>query len=259
MPLGLVALATVVFALHANRPTASRKRIDLLGMGMIPMTVGLLVAAIVTGRLISATGRYKMYPIIGTALVAVGLVLLSQIDQDTVYWYLALSLLGLGLGVGSAMQNLTLKVQNSVPGEVLGTATSAQNYVRQIGASVGIAVFGSVFITRLTTELSGTTINGVRGGNVSSLTPELLAELPEQVQEMIASAFSTAMPPLFLYAVPVVLIGLVFALFIEARTLSADPTPVHANEPASDTAASSGPSIINISATPQESAPRRSA
>ncbi|MEO7586599.1 MAG: MDR family MFS transporter [Arachnia sp.] len=326
MPLGLVALATVIFALHANRPTGKRKPIDLLGMvllgatstaivlttswggttydwgdpvivgliigavaGMalfvfvetrasdpviplslfrdrnfvlpsivgltigislfvavaymptflqmvngvtatqsglmlIPMTIGLLFAAIISGRLISATGRYKIYPIIGTALVAVGLILLSRIDQNTPYWYLATSLVVLGLGVGAAMQNLTLIVQNSVPGEVMGTATSAQNYVRQIGASVGIAVFGSVFISRLTSEMAGTPIGGAQGGNISSLTPEVLAGLPEAVQRVIAAAFSTAMPPLFLYAVPVALAGLVFALFIEERPLSAHPT-----------------------------------
>ncbi|RMB60191.1 MDR family MFS transporter [Tessaracoccus antarcticus] len=326
MPLGLVALATVIFALHANRPTGQRKPIDLLGMvllgatstaivlttswggttyewgdpvivgliigavlGMalfifvdtrasdpviplslfrdrnfvlpsavgltigislfvavaymptflqmvngvtatqsglmlIPMTVGLLFAAIISGRLISATGRYKIYPIIGTALVAVGLIMLSRIDQNTPYWYLASSLVVLGLGVGAAMQNLTLIVQNSVPGEVMGTATSAQNYVRQIGASVGIAVFGSVFISRLTSEMSGTPIGGAQGGNISSLTPEILAGLPEAVQRTIAGAFSTAMPPLFLYAVPVALAGLALALFIEERPLSAHPT-----------------------------------
>lgn len=322
MPLGLVALATVVFALHANRPTGAKKSIDILGMAllgamstaivlttswggtshgwsdpvivgliagaivgmalflfietrasdpviplslfrdrnfvlptivgltigvslfvavaymptflqmvngvtatqsglmMIPMTVGLLFAAIITGRLISATGRYKIYPIIGTALVAVGLVMLSRIDQDTAYWYLAVSLLVLGLGVGSVMQNLTLIVQNSVPGEVLGTATSAQNYVRQIGASVGIAVFGSVFVSRLTNDMAGAPISGTQGGGANSLTPEILAGLPAQVQNMIAVAFSTAMPPLFLYAVPVALVGLVFALFIKERPLS---------------------------------------
>lgn len=326
MPLGVVALATVILALHANRPTGPRKRIDLLGMGllgatstaivlttswggttygwgdpvivglivgavmgvvlflyvetraadpviplslfrdrnfvlpsivglsigislfvavaymptflqmvngvsatmsglmMIPMTVGLLFAAIISGRLISATGRYKIYPILGTALVAVGLVLLSRLDSDTPYWYLATCLVVLGLGVGSAMQNLTLIVQNSVPGEVLGTATSAQNYVRQIGASVGIAVFGSVFISRLTSEMAGTPIAGVQGGSVSSLTPEILAGLPDQVQRMIAEAFSTAMPPLFLYAVSVALAGFLFSLFIEERPLSAQPT-----------------------------------
>lgn len=196
------------------------------GLMMIPMTVGLLFAAITSGRLISATGRYKIYPIIGTSLVAVGLVLLSRINQDTAYWYLATCLVVLGLGVGSAMQNLTLIVQNSVPGEVLGTATSAQNYVRQIGASVGIAVFGSLFISRLTSEMAGKPVGGVQGRSVSSLTPEILAGLPEQVQHMIGEAFSTAMPPRFLYVVPVALAGLFFSLFIEERPLPAHPAAV---------------------------------
>ncbi len=133
-------------------------------------------------------------------------------------------MLVLGLGVGGAMQNLTLIVQNSVPHAVLGAATSAQNYFRQIGASLGIAVFGSIFVTRLTAQvadgpLGGQPIGG-GGGGVSSLTPQVLAGLPAPVQSAIADAFATALPPIYLYAVPIMLAGAVLALFIQARPLS---------------------------------------
>lgn len=94
------------------------------GLMMIPIVAGLLSTSIITGRRISTTGRYKIYPILGTAFAAVGLVLLSRLGQHTPYWYTALAMLVLGLGVGAVMQNLTLIVQNSIPREVLGTATS---------------------------------------------------------------------------------------------------------------------------------------
>lgn len=128
-------------------------------------------------------------------------------------------MLVLGLGIGAVLQNLTLIVQNSVPRAVLGTATSTQNYVRQIGASAGIAIFGSMFISRLTASIAEAPIPGVPSDSISSLSPQVLASLPASAQEQIGAAFSGALPPLFLYAVPIVLIGFVFTLFIHEQPL----------------------------------------
>ncbi len=193
------------------------------GLMMIPMTIGILISSVGTGRLIASTGRYKIYPILGTIVAIVGLVMLSFISATTSYWFTAAGMTVVGLGVGACMQNLTLIVQNSVAPAVLGTATSAQNYVRQIGASLGIAVFGAVFIGRLTSEMAGTTIELAPGSGelgLSSLTPEILSMLPPPVQDAIASAYAGAMPPVFLLAVPVLLVGLVLAFFIEERELA---------------------------------------
>ncbi len=193
------------------------------GLMMIPMTVGMLIATIGTGRLISATGRYKIWPIIGGALSLVGLFMLGSLGADTHYVFTAAAMLILGLGIGCSMQNLTLIVQNSVPYPVLGTATSAQNYLRQIGASLGIALFGSLFISRLRTQLADAPtlpdqpFTGAEG--VNSLTPEILAGLPEQVQELIAQSFAAALPPVYLYGIPIVTIGFILAFFIEERPL----------------------------------------
>src|SRR5699024_3686632 len=139
------------------------------------------------------------------------------------YWYTALAMLVLGLGVGAVMQNLTLIVQNSIPREVLGTATSTQNYVRQIGASAGIAVFGSLLIARLTDTFTQYPIPGVTGQSMGSLSPQLLASLPPETQAKIGAAFSGALPPLVLYAVPIILIGFVFTLFITEQPLRSSP------------------------------------
>lgn len=222
-----VTIGIGMFATVAYLPTylqmVERVNATMSGLMMIPMVVGMLTTSIVTGRLITRTGRYRVYPVVGAAVAAAGLALLSQIGVGTSYGLLALAMLVLGLGVGGAMQNLTLIVQNSVPHAVLGAATSAQNYFRQIGASLGIAVFGSIFVTRLTAQVAEGPLGGQQigtGGGVSSLTPEVLAGLPAPVQSAIADAFATALPPIYLYAVPIMLAGAMLALFIQARPLS---------------------------------------
>ncbi|MPV90525.1 MDR family MFS transporter [Georgenia ruanii] len=222
-----VAIGVTMFAVIAYLPTYLQMvegvNATESGLMMIPMVAGMLTSTIVTGRLISATGKYKIYPILGLIVSGVGLTLLSQIDADSPYWFLAVGMLVVGLGVGAAMQNLTLIVQNSVPHRVLGVATSAQNYFRQIGASLGIAVVGSIFVNRLTDAFAVAPAPGgapqIDGGQISSLTPELLASLPEPAQRFIADAFATALPPVFLLGLPLLLVGLVLAVFIEARPL----------------------------------------
>lgn len=218
-----IAMFTVVAYLPTFLQMVEGVSATEAGLMMIPMTVGMLTATITTGRLITATGRYKVYPIVGTVVAAVGLVMISRVGSGTPYWQLAVGMLVVGLGVGSAMQNLTLIVQNSVPVHELGVATSAQNYFRQIGASLGIALFGSIFVGRLTDAfLAATDGAGPAGLNpdmLSSLTPGVLASLPEPVQQLIADLYATSLPPVYLYGVPVLLVGLVLALFIEARPL----------------------------------------
>ncbi|MDO8107266.1 MDR family MFS transporter [Isoptericola sp. b441] len=228
-----VTIGISMFAVVAYLPTylqmVQRVSATASGLMMIPMVLGMLTSSILTGHAITRTGKYRVYPVAGAAVAGGGLLLLGQIGVATPYWELALAMVILGLGVGGAMQNLTLIVQNSVPHGVLGAATSAQNYFRQIGASLGIAVFGSIFVNRLTTQLASGPLAGhpVGGGGVSSLTPEVLGTLPAQVQQAIADAFGTALPPIYLYAVPVVLLGAVLGLFIEARQLS-DTAPAAA-------------------------------
>ncbi|MFT4471344.1 DHA2 family efflux MFS transporter permease subunit [Arthrobacter sulfonylureivorans] len=196
------------------------------GLMMIPMTVGMVGATTATGQLVTRTGRYKIFPILGTALIAAGLVMLSQISDTTPYAFTAAGMLVLGLGLGSIMQNLVLIVQNSVRRRDLGTATSATNYFRQIGATFGISLFGAIFISRLTEQFSAappgmvTALGSGGGQSFSSLGPAVLASLPAPAQEFIAHAFAQALPPIYLYAVPIVLAALVLACFVKEIPLS---------------------------------------
>ncbi|WP_219106894.1 MDR family MFS transporter [Austwickia sp. TVS 96-490-7B] len=124
------------------------------GLAMLPMTAGLMVASIVSGQIISRTGRYKAFPIIGTALMALGAYLLSRIHVDSDMWYVTACLTVLGLGVGSCMQPLTLAVQNAVDRQDMGIATSAATFFRQMGGTLGTAVFLSVLFSTLPDRIS---------------------------------------------------------------------------------------------------------
>ncbi|MDQ0846266.1 EmrB/QacA subfamily drug resistance transporter [Streptomyces sp. V1I6] len=124
------------------------------GLLMLPMMGGIVVASIVSGQLISRTGRYKVYPVLGSAISVVGMWLLSRLEVDTSRLEYSVGQAVLGVGIGLVMPVLILAVQNAVPPADLGTATSANNYFRQIGGSVGAAVFGTLFADRLTDALA---------------------------------------------------------------------------------------------------------
>lgn len=220
---GIAMFATIAYLptylqmVDGASPTAS-------GLMLIPMTVGMLISTVGTGRLVSATGHYKRWLIVGPIVASAGLVMLSVIGTGTPYWFTALGMFVVGLGIGCSMQNLVVVVQNDVPHRIVGVATSSASYFRQIGASIGIAVFGSLFIARLTDAFASAPQAPAAGpgfspDDVRSLTPQILATLPAPVQEAIADAFATALPPLFIYGVPVMLLGLVLALCIQSHPL----------------------------------------
>ena len=133
------------------------------GLQILPLMAGLLITSIASGQIISRTGRYKPFPIAGTAIMVVGLSLLSTMDAHTSRALASLFMFVLGLGLGSVMQVLVLAVQNSVDYADLGVATSGATLFRSIGGSVGTAVLGSIFSNRLSSELSTTLPASARG------------------------------------------------------------------------------------------------
>jgi len=192
------------------------------GFLMIPMMIGLLVSSVVSGQLVSKTGRYKWLPITGTLLVAVALVLLSTMTPSLPVWVLCGYLSIMGVGLGMSMQILILIVQNSFPVSEVGTATAGNNYFRQIGASLGSAIVGSLFVARLTSllaeRMSGA--GGAAAGSSNSFTPAAVRELPEAVRNVVIGAYSDALTPVFLYMVPLVLIAVVLLSFVKEKPLA---------------------------------------
>ena len=201
------------------------------GLLMIPMMGVMLVVSIVTGRLVSKTGRYKGYVTSGTAIVALGLFLLSTVTIDTPTWLFCVYLGVMGAGLGMSMQFLTLIVQNAFPVSVVGTATAANNFFRQVGATVGASLVGGLFTSRLTSLISERmpqqALQSSGGHASSSLTPELVASLPEPVHGIIVNAYNDALIPLFLYLVPLALVSTLLLFFIRedalATTLETEP------------------------------------
>ncbi|MFD9005633.1 MFS transporter [Streptomyces sp. NPDC059582] len=204
------------------------------GLLMLPMMGGIVGASIISGQLISHTGRYKIYPVLGGALSAVGMWLLSRLEVDTPRLHYSLWMAVLGAGIGMVMPVLILAVQNSVRPADLGTATSANNYFRQIGGSVGAAIFGTLFADRLADALAQRVPAhvGTRLPDPESLTPQLVHALPPALRDAYISAYADAMPRIFLYLVPVLVLGLLIAFFLKETPLLTNAASHHA--PAAD-------------------------
>ncbi|MGW4275592.1 MFS transporter [Streptomyces seoulensis] len=200
------------------------------GLLMLPMMGGIVGASIVSGQLISHTGRYRLYPLLGGALSAVGMWLLSRLETDTPRLHYSLWMAVLGAGIGLVMPVLVLAVQNSVRPADLGTATSANNYFRQIGGSVGAAVFGTLFAGRLTDALRERVPARAGGAppDAESITPQAVRALPAALRDAYIQAYADAMPRIFLYLVPVLVLGTVIAFFLKEKPLVSHNTPAPA-------------------------------
>ncbi|MEU7576920.1 MFS transporter [Streptomyces sp. NPDC041068] len=206
------------------------------GLLMLPMMAGVVGASIISGQLISHTGRYRVYPILGGALSVTGMWLLSRLEVDTARWQYSIWMGVLGAGIGLVMPVLILAVQNAVPVADLGTATSAHNYFRQIGGSVGAAIFGTLLADRLADALSDHLPAGSGEGRLpdaESITPQLVHALPAPLRDGYIQAYADAMPRIFLYLVPVLVLGTLLAFFLKETPLlsSAAPHNAPATEP----------------------------
>ncbi|MHA7241439.1 MDR family MFS transporter [Arthrobacter sp. TMS1-12-1] len=192
------------------------------GLLMIPMMGALLVASVVSGQLVSKTGRYKWMPIAGSIIVAVALVLLSTLTPEQPLWEICAYLAVMGLGLGLNMQILVLIVQNSFPLSQVGTATASNNFFRQIGATLGSAVVGSLFASRLQDllmeRLPAAAGNGAGASN--SLTPALVNTLPAPVKDAIISSYNDALTPIFIWMVPLALLATVLLFFVKEKPLA---------------------------------------
>ena len=193
------------------------------GLRLIPLMGGLVLTSVVSGRVISRTGHYRAFPIAGTATMTVGLLLLSRLDVGTSSIAADAYLLVLGLGLGMVMQVLVLAVQNAVDYSVLGAATSGVTLARGIGGSIGAAVFGTIFSSRLRSELHDV-LSGALGAQVSGggrLTGAQVASLPGAARLAYENAYVHALRPVFLVAAGVGAVGFVLALRLRERPLRA--------------------------------------
>jgi EmrB/QacA subfamily drug resistance transporter len=181
-------------------PTAS-------GLRLLPMMGGLFGASIISGQLISRGGKYKRYPVMGTALMTIGLWLMSTVGIATSGWILAFYMLVFGIGLGCVMQVLVLAVQNAVGYEDLGVATASANFFRMIGGSFGVAVFGAIFANVLPRDVHKQLHVAIPKGKLGSLTPQAIHALPAPIQEGVIRAIAEAIQTIFIVAVPIGLLA----------------------------------------------------
>ncbi|OBA73479.1 MFS transporter [Mycobacterium sp. 1554424.7] len=183
------------------------------GLRTLPMVVGMLTTSMGSGVLVGRTGRYKIFPVAGTAVMAVAFFLMSRMDPSTSALVQSLYLVILGAGIGMCMQTLVLIVQNTSNFEDLGVATSGVTFFRTIGSSFGAAIFGSLFTNFLQSRI-GPALAAGRAPAAAAASPEALHRLPHSVAAPIVAAYADSLTRVFLWAVPVALVGFVLALFL---------------------------------------------
>ncbi|RJL33227.1 MFS transporter [Bailinhaonella thermotolerans] len=212
---------------HGVTPTMS-------GVHMLPMVVGVLITSIASGQIISRHGRYKVFPIVGTAVTALGLLLMSRVDEDSSNWEMSGYLLVLGLGLGMVMQVLVIVVQNAVDYKDLGVATSGATFFRSIGGSFGVAVFGSIFANALSTNLTDLArhVRLPAGVDLTRIQedPSALRRLPGPVAHEFLHAYSDAVQKVFLFAAPVAVVAFVLAWFLREVPLRETTTATDMGE-----------------------------
>ena len=200
------------------------------GLRMIPMVVGLFTTSILSGTLVSRTGRYRLFPILGNIVTALGLFLLSLMDATTSVLTSSLYLFVLGLGIGLSMQVLTIVVQSAVPYADLGVATSGVSFLRTLGSCFGVAVFGTIYSNSLSDKISQAS-----GQLPAGVDPQLLATpagvhaLPEPFKTAVVDAYASSLQTVFRWAVPVAILAVLIALLLKevplrdtARAAAAD-------------------------------------
>ncbi|WEV75303.1 MDR family MFS transporter [Bifidobacterium sp. ESL0800] len=259
--LGALLIGVAMFGVLSYLPTYIQMTTGVTatqaGLLMSPMMASVLVTSIASGALVSKTGKYKVFPIVGTSIMAVGLVLLSTLKPDSPIWMLCLYTVVFGLGLGLGQQILMLIVQDAFPASIVGTATASFNYFKQVGATIGTAIVGGIFTSRLTgfvhdnlatamahmaaagaagSATAGAGAAGAAGAgsakglaamqgaashlSASNLTPSGVNALPDMLRTPIVDAYNSALLPIFLWMVPFMVAAVLVFFFVRQKELS---------------------------------------
>lgn len=210
---GAVMFGTITFMpmylqiAQGSTPTMS-------GLQLIPMTFGILLSSTIAGRSMSKSGKYRWMPLVGMSVLCLGMLSLTQLQPDTPYPMVGGSLVLVGFGMGFIFPVVTTAVQNAVPKEMMGTATAAGLMFRQIGGSLGVALFGAMFANRMAESLAS-----VGGGVLSEsgelqIGPQLLAAMPPDILSLVSQAVVDALHPIYWIAASLAIVGLVVSFWL---------------------------------------------
>ena len=213
--IGMAMFGAIIFIplflqiVYGATPTSS-------GLRTLPLMAGLLVSSILSGRAITRIGRYKAFPIAGTAVLVVGMYLLSLLGVDTAPWVASAYMVVVGVGLGLVMQVLVLVVQNDAPPQDIGVATSTATFFRSVGGAFGVAIFGTIFATRLSHRLAHLprSVTALLGSGVH-LNPAQAKLLPPKVHADFLAAFASSLHGVFLFGMAMAAVPFVLSWFLK--------------------------------------------
>ncbi|GAA3249627.1 MDR family MFS transporter [Nonomuraea helvata] len=207
------------------------------GLMTLPMVVALFLAGVISGKIVTQTGKWKIFPVAGLLIVAVGLFLLSKLHVDSSEWLIGFDVAVLGIGLGLSMQMLILAAQNGSELRDMASTTSGVSFFRSLGGAVGVAAFGAILTNRLKDEMAdmlrAAHIALPGGGNVKLGSPGAIQHLPEPIKNIVLEAFTRGLETVFLVGVPIALIGFVATVFLKELPLRGSSTPPPAPKPLS--------------------------
>jgi hypothetical protein len=196
------------------------------GLLMLPMTAGIIVTIQGSAAFIAKTGRYKVFTVAGVVVITAAMIWMTSLSGATSLWTIGVMFFALGAGLGLIMQNVVLAAQNAVPADQIGTATSTNNYFREVGATLGVAVFGTLFTSRLTenlgSALSGNAEQAVQAGITSpdTLVPSAVQAAGDPLKTAIVDAYANSLAPVFWYLVPILGVAFLLSLILKEIPLS---------------------------------------
>lgn len=188
------------------------------GLAMLPMVAGMFSMSITSGLLITKTGKYKIFPIIGCCILIAAMFLLSTIQYDTAYWLVAIFAFLFGIGLGLAMMTIVTPVQNAIEFRDMGVATSTITFLRSLGGAIGVALFGAIMNSRLVTYLSeelGSQVSALSGGEINTNDVQAIQTLPEPVRTEVLTAYTHAITDIYLLSIPIIVVALIVVLFLK--------------------------------------------
>jgi MFS family permease len=220
-PIMFAAIAFVPTFLQMSAGTSAATS----GLLMLPMTLSVMGASIASGIAISRSGKYKRFAIFGTVVTSAAMCAMGTLSAATSIWWVSTCLFFLGAGIGLTVQVVMLVVQNAVAPNIVGTASSVNNYFLQAGASLGVAVFGTIFTTRLSERLVHIFEGGARADDsavslAARLDPHILGALPPAMHHQVLMAYADSLAPVFWCLLPFTLAACVLALILEQIPLS---------------------------------------
>ncbi|KAB8196262.1 MFS transporter [Nonomuraea phyllanthi] len=207
------------------------------GLMTLPMVIALFVSGVVSGKIVTATGRWKIFPVVGLLIVATGLFMLSKLHVDSSEWLIGFDVAVLGIGLGLTMQMLILAAQNGSELRDMASTTSGVSFFRSLGGAVGVAAFGAILTNRLRDEMAemlrAAHIALQGGGDVKLGSPDAIQQLPAPIKNIVLEAFTRGLETVFMVGVPIALIGFVAAIFLKELPLRSASAPPPETKPLS--------------------------